>query len=238
MNGNKEYLPCTPKSGSLRKMRSSTLFALLLCWISSGCAQQPTVWILKERDQIGGHVVTTSGAPDIVEEEGGRSTCFKGEPDAALLDLNPITGLRTFTIEVLIKPRTAGSAEQRFLHIEDARAARVLMELRIVSPQEWALDTFLFDSQTNRLTLLDRTKLHSTDEWHWVALTYDGTTMAHFVDGVRELEGPLAFRAMEQGRMSLGVRLNKVSWYQGCIREVRFTPRALAAPQLQATRAH
>ena len=30
----------------------------------------------------------------------------------------------------------------------------------------------------------------------------------------------------------------KVSWYQGCIREVRFTPRALAAPELQKLRRH
>ena len=219
-------------------MRSPTIFALLLCWVASGCAQQPTVWTFKDRDLIGNNAVIFSGDPSIVEEPRGRSMCFKGEPDAALLDVNPIAGWANFTIELLIKPRTAGSAEQRFLHIEDARAARVLLELRIVSPQEWVLDTFLFDSPPSRLTLLDRTKLHSTDAWHWVALTYDGTTMAHYVDGVRELEGRVAFRAMEQGRMSLGVRLNKVSWYQGCMREIRFTPRALAAAELQKPPTH
>ena len=219
-------------------MRSPILFALLVCWVVPGCAQQPTVYTFEERDRVGDHVVTTSGAPALVTEKGGRSMCFIGEPDAAFLDVNPIASWNKFTIEALIKPRSAGAAEQRFLHIEDERAARVLLELRIVSPQQWALDTFLFDSQTSRLTLLDRTKLHSTDEWHWVALTYDGATMTHYVDGVRELEGPVSFRAMSPGRMSLGVRLNKVSWYQGCIREVRFTPRALAAPQLQTTRVH
>jgi hypothetical protein len=67
-----------------------------------------------------------------------------------------------------------------------------------------------------------------------VALTYDGKTMRHYVDGQQELEGGLAFRAMAPGRMSLGVRLNKVSWYQGCIAEVRFTRGALAPPRLQA----
>jgi hypothetical protein len=219
-------------------MRSPFLFALLVCWIATGCAQQPTVWTFKERDRIGNNVVTTSGTPIIANEKGGRSMCFKGEPDAALLDVNPIAGWSIFTIEALIKPRSAGTAEQRFLHIEDERTARVLLELRIVSPQEWALDTFLFDSPTSRLTLIDRTKLHSTDEWHWVALTYDGTTMTHYVDGVRELEGPVAFRAMSPGKMSLGVRLNQVSWYQGCMREVRYTPRALAAPELQKPPKH
>lgn len=200
-------------------------------------ARQPVVvWTFKDLDRIGKHAVTTSGSPHIVKEKGGRAICFQGEPDAAFLDVNPITGWKQFTIEALIRPGTAGAAEQRFLHIEDERSARLLLELRIVSPREWALDTFLFDSPQSRLTLLDRTKLHSTDEWHWVALTYDGTTMTHYVDGVRELEGPMEFRAMSPGKMSLGVRLTKVNWYQGCIREVRFTPRALAAPKLQKRR--
>ena len=211
-----------------------SMVLLFIGWMTAGCAQQPaTVWTFKEPDRIGNNAVTVSGKPGIVKDKDGRSICFKGEPDAALLDINPIAGLRSFTIEALIKPRPAGTAEQRFLHIEDERAARVLLELRIVSPKEWALDTFLFDSPENRLTLLDRKRVHSTDEWHWVALTYDGTTMTHYVDGVRELEGKLAFRPMSPGKMSLGVRLNKVSWYQGCIREVRYTPRALAADELR-----
>ena len=195
------------------------------------------MWTFDGLDRIGKHAVTKSGSPSIVNEKDGRSICFNGEPDAALLDLNPIAGWSSFTIEALIKPRSAGAAEQRFLHIEDERAARLLLELRIVSPQEWTLDTFLHDSPESRLTLLDRTQRHSTGEWHWVALTYDGATMTHYVDGVRELEGKLAFRAMAPGKMSLGVRLNKVSWYQGCIRELRFAPRALAATELRKPRA-
>jgi hypothetical protein len=215
------------------------VFALLVCWFATGCAQQPaTVWKFEARERIGNHPVILSGSPGIVKDERASSMCFHGEPDAALLDVNPIEGLGSFTIEALIKPNSGGAAEQRFLHIEDHRAARVLLELRIVSPEAWALDTFLFDSPESRLTLLDRTKLHPTAEWHWVALTYDGATMAHYVDGVRELEGKLAFRAMGPGRMSLGMRLNRVSWYQGCIGEIRFTPRALAPSQLQRPKAH
>lgn len=214
----------------------------LMLWVLSalaGCVQQAaTVWKLQMRDRIGGLVPATSGAPRIVEDSGGASMCFQGEPDAQFLEVNPIEGLRAFTIEALIKPVANGAAEQRFLHIEDERKARVLLELRIVSPTEWALDTFLHDSPESRRTLLDRAKTHSTDDWHWVALTYDGTTMTHYVDGVRELQGPLSFRAMAPGRVSLGVRLNKVSWYQGCIREVRFTPRALASTGLRKPRAH
>jgi hypothetical protein len=84
-----------------------------------------------------------------------------------------------------------------------------------------------------RLTLLDRGKLHAADQWHWVALVFDGETMAHYVNGRKELEGKVAFRPMTRGRMSIGVRLNKVSWYKGCIREIRLTPRALQEQSLQ-----
>lgn len=226
-------------SGSVRNMRYPKAFMLLACWFAAACAQRPAaVWKFERLDRIGNHSVTTSGAPTLIEEDRAQAICFKGEPDAALLDVNPIAGWNSFTIEALIKPHSAGSAEQRFLHIEDERAARVLLELRMVAPQAWALDTFLFDSPESRLTLLDRTRVHRTDEWHWVALTYDGETMTHYVNGVRELEGKLAFRAMAEGRMSLGVRLNKVSWYQGCVGEIRFAPRALPALELQKPRRH
>jgi hypothetical protein len=210
---------------------------MLMGWFAAACAQQPAaVWKIERLDRIGNHSATISGAPAIIEEDHAQAICFKGEPDAALLDVNPIAGWNAFTIEALIKPRSSGTPEQRFLHIEDERAARVLLELRMVTPTDWALDTFLFDSPESRLTLLDRALMHGADQWHWVALTYDGETMTHYVNVVRELEGKLAFRAMTEGRMSLGVRLNKVSWYQGCIREVRFTPRALAARELQKPR--
>jgi hypothetical protein len=220
-------------------MRRVGMFAVLLCSVTACVARPPPiVWSIEALDHIGKHAVTVSGSPDIVNEHGGRAMCFEGEPDAAFLDVNPIADFDHFTIEALIKPRTGGAAEQRFLHIEDERKARVLLELRIVSPGQWALDTFLFDSPESRLTLLDRTRLHATAEWHWVALTYDGATMTHYVDGERELEGKLFFRAMAPGKMSLGVRLNKVSWYEGCIREVRFAPRALAVSELQKPRGH
>ncbi len=228
--------PTEPRNPEIRR---AGILALLMCPLAACVAPQPaTVWTFERLDRIGKHAVTASGAPGIVKDDGGTAMCFQGEPDAALLDINPIAGWNSFTIEALIKPRPGGAAEQRFLHIEDERKARVLLELRIVSPGHWALDTFLFDSPESRLTLLDRTKLHPTGEWHWVALTYDGTTMTHYIDAVRELEGKLTFRAMEPGKTSLGVRLNKVSWYEGCIREIRFSPRALTGSELRKPPGH
>ena len=57
--------------------------------------------------------------------------------------------------------------------------------------------------------------------------------MTHYIDGVKELEGEVAFPAMAAGRVSLGVRQNKVYWFKGGIREVRWHANALKAEQLQ-----
>jgi hypothetical protein len=80
-----------------------------------------------------------------------------------------------------------------------------LLETRRTPASEWTLDTFLFVSPDVRLTLLDREKLHAADQCHWVALAFDGETMAHYVNGRKELKGKIAFRPMTSGRMAIGV---------------------------------
>ena len=57
--------------------------------------------------------------------------------------------------------------------------------------------------------------------------------MRSYVDGREELARPLTLVPLGTGRVSLGSRINRVSWFKGAIREVRFTPRALAAGELQ-----
>jgi hypothetical protein len=88
-------------------------------------------------------------------------------------------------------------------------------------------------SGASRLALLDRTRTHAAGQWHWVALRYDGRRMTSWVDGRQELQGALEFAPMKSGQTSLGVRLNRVYWFKGAIREVRFHPTALAGEALQ-----
>jgi hypothetical protein len=106
-----------------------------------------------------------------------------------------------------------------------------LLELRLDPDRTWCLDTFLKQGAAG-LTLIDRGRRHPAGSWHTVALSYDGTTMAHYVDGQRELAGTIAFGPMKGGRVSIGVRQNRVSWFRGRIRLVRITPEALPAEQL------
>jgi hypothetical protein len=203
---------------------------LLMPLVSIAAPASPTIWTLDRLDRIGGRTPRVLGAP-VLENNAIR---FDGARDGLILPVNPIAGSTAFTVEVLIRPETGGLEEQRFLHIQDEAEARLLLELRINPDGRWAVDSFLRDGE-HQLPLLDRTKSHAPGEWRWVALRYDGRNLAHFVDGVLEMEGAVAFRPMRsRGECSLGVRLNQVYWFKGAIREVRFHPVALRAEHLQA----
>ena len=190
------------------------------------------VWQIDSLERIGNHAVTVIGQPKVVETDHGKAIQFNGATDGLVLDVNPLQGLDTFTIEVVFRPDTDGPEEQRFVHFEEnASGNRALVELRRLPEGSWSLDTFLRHGQAS-LTLLDRTLTHASGSWHVAALTFDGKTMAHYVDGVLEQSGEVAFKPLGEGRMSIGVRLNRVSWFKGIIRTIRITPRPLAASEL------
>ena len=76
-------------------------------------------------------------------------------------------------------------------------------------------------------------KQHPADQWYWVALVYDDKKMLSYVNGKKELEGIVDFPPMTSGDISIGVRLNKVNWFKGLIKEIRFHPAALDSLTLQ-----
>jgi hypothetical protein len=193
----------------------------------------PVVWTLDNVTSIGGHRPTVLGMPKIVEAtRGGPALHFNGQSDGIRLMVNPLRRWTTFTIEVLFLPEADSPPAQRFLHIQDERGGRVTLETRSSDGNSWSLDMFLLSGE-NHHVLLDRTKLHPVGKWSWVALVYDGNKMTSYINGMKELEAKIAFAPMADGRMSLGVRLNRVFWFKGCIKEVRFTPAPLATDALQ-----
>jgi hypothetical protein len=198
-----------------------------------GPASQPamTVWVLDNLKSVGGNVPEVIGQPQVVTTPMGPAMHFNGESDGLLLSVNPINGWAAFTMEMLIKPEAGGPKEQRFLHVEDGDGNRGTMELRMLD-KGWALDTFLL-APPARLTLLDQTKLHPADQWTWVALVYQNGKMTSYINGAKELEGVINMVPMGDGKISLGVRQNHVSWFKGLIREVRFHAEALPADRLQ-----
>jgi hypothetical protein len=203
---------------------------------ASPAAPAPVVWKLDNLEKIGGQKLTLEGAPKVVRDASGMAALkFNGKDDGIIVPVNPLAGLKQFTIEILFSPDADGGEAQRFFHTADNEDRRALIELRLNKTGGWWLDTFLA-SDGNRLPLIDPAKVHRAGRWHWAALRYDGKRASHFVNGEKEREGEIALTPMSTGQTSLGVRLNRVYWFKGAIREVRFHPLALDAAALQRVR--
>ncbi|MHB9028523.1 MAG: LamG-like jellyroll fold domain-containing protein [Candidatus Latescibacterota bacterium] len=202
--------------------------------VLTGCGLKPedegpegsVTWRINTLENIGESSTSVIGNPRVINPSGGMAVLFDGENDGLIVNNNPISGAKVFTIEAIFRPDPGGPDEQRWLHIqEDTGDNRALLEIRLIG-EEWALDTFI-KSDENELTLYSGDFLHPLGRWHHVALIYDGALMRHYVDGKEELSGPLRIEPLVNGRTSIGMRLNYVSWFKGAVRKARFTPRAL-----------
>jgi hypothetical protein len=60
-----------------------------------------------------------------------------------------------------------------------------------------------------------------------VAQSYDGRFYRSYVDGALQGEAEIRFTAQGEGHTSVGTRINRVNYFNGAVREARFTPRAL-----------
>jgi hypothetical protein len=191
-------------------------------------------WHLKDREHIGKFSPAVLGNPVVKVEGKDSAIYFNGINDGLVIPAIPIEGWSAFTIEVLFKPDSDGPTAPRFIHAEDTSLNRVTLELRLTKDNQWYFDGFLKNGKTNKgVTLIDSTKLHPANRWNWAALIYDGKKMYSYINGQKELEGDIDFPPMMKGNISLGVRLNKVNWFKGQIREIRFHPEALQAKSLQ-----
>lgn len=191
-------------------------------------------WYLKDTKHIGEFSPTILGNPLVKVEGKDSSIYFNGVNDGLVIPAIPIEAWPAFTIEVLLKPESDGPPASRFIHMEDSLLNRVTLELRLTKDSQWYFDGFLRNGKSKKgLTLIDSTKLHPANKWCWTALVYDGNKMYSYINGQKELEAAIDFPPMTRGNMSLGVRLNKVSWFKGEIREMRFHPEAVQAKNLQ-----
>jgi hypothetical protein len=213
-------------------MKLPLLLAGLICAAPALATEPaPVVWRLDQATQVGGHPLTVLGAPKVVTEAGGPAMEFNGSSDGLFVPANPLAGWKAFTVEILFLPAEGGLAAQRFVHIQDPDW-RVMIETRLDGKGGWWLDTFLGNNHKGQ-PLIDPAHVHPTGRWYWAAVSYDGKHMTHYINGEKELEADTEFGPMTAGKVSLGVRQNKVYWFKGRIREVRFTPAALAPAALQ-----
>jgi hypothetical protein len=187
---------------------------------------QPVVWKVDNLEAIGGHKVTVIGAPRVIETDAGKAVEFDGRDDGLIVAANPLAALKQFTAEVVFRPAAGGPKEQRFLQFQpDGTQDRLLFETRLTPDNQWFLDTHLQSGQG--YTLYAEKFLHPIGPWVCATVVVDGKTMRHFVDGKEELTTDLHLMPQAAGQTSIGMRFNQVHWFQGAIREIRVTPKAL-----------
>jgi hypothetical protein len=221
------------------KRVKAVILAILFCTVGvvAPVIAQTKIWKLEDTSQVGNLKPLVLGNPRILREGREVALAFDGVDDGLVVPAIPIEGWRQFTIEVLFKPDLDGPREPRFIHFEDGELNRGTFEVRVTKKGEFYMDTFLKNGKSGKgLTLIDSNKLHPAGKWYWASMVYDGKKMTSFLNGEKELEGEIDFPAMTSGNISFGVRLNKVGWFKGAIKAIRFHPAVLDPKKMQRTR--
>jgi hypothetical protein len=226
------------KQSGLMMHRCLCLFITLWMFCGAGgihftkekaSTMKQTTWELNsDSSPVRGYPTQVLGAPKLIEIPQGKALEFDGKQDGIIVTANPLADVERFTLEVIFRPDAGGPKEQRFVHLQETGSEnRILIETRLSTDNRWFLDTYIRSGETDQ-TLYAEKFLHPVSEWFQAALVFDGGEMRHYVNGLQEMAAPIRYQPLKAGQTSLGVRLNRVFWFKGAIRMVRFTNRALA----------
>ena len=211
---------------------AGSVCVLLRCGDSTSPADsEHQTWTFDRLDEIGGHRPTVLGDPRVIDTALGKAIEFDGADDALFFDVHPLANAETFTWEAVFRP-DGGAVEQRWFHLSENPATgadpenRMLFEIRVIDDQ-WCLDAYV-QSGDARKALLDRSHLHPLGDWYHVAAVYDGREFRSYINGELDGAAELDLAPQGEGRSSVGVRINKVYYFKGAVRQARFTRRALA----------
>lgn len=166
-----------------------------------------------------------NGNPTIINSSFGEVVYFNGVDDALLLNEIPINNAKVFTLEMIFKPDENAPFEQRILHIGEIKGDRLLLEIRAVNTN-WYFDGFVASGK-NKLALIDDKLIHPLCKWYHVALVVTPNSLTTYVNGIKELHENYSFKPINNGKTSIGVRMNKVSWFKGTIYKIKITPKQL-----------
>lgn len=192
------------------------------------------LWQIDTLDNIGGHPTSIIGNPQVIVTDLGKAVKFDGDGDMLLIDANPLGDAKEFTIEIIFKPDGVypQNAEPRFVHIQDPddpSAKRVMIELRLTAEKTWYLDGFM-NTDNDKLALIDASLTHPTGQWMHAAVTYQNNLFKTWVNGVEELSGNVTYASeivAMNAKISLGARMNQVSWFSGIIKTLKVTQKVL-----------
>lgn len=209
----------------------STFFAFLFIatsFVSNGQNLETTLvteWSVASLLNEKANGVEVSGNPQTVNSPYGEAIYFNGLDDALFLKEMPLKSFETFTVEMIFSPEMDAPFEQRILHFGEISDDRILLEIRAVG-NNWYFDGFAASGENNK-ALIDETFIHPLGQWHHVAFVVTPVSLTTYVNGIKELQESFSFKPIESGQSSIGVRLNKRSWFKGTIYKIRITPKQL-----------
>lgn len=211
------------------RLHTFLLAGLLSVTASAQRASDTITWLFEDVHRIGGHKTELLGDPKVILTPQGKAILFDGVDDAIYVPSHPLAGAQTFTWEAVFRP-DGGAFEQRWFHLAEQENGadtgnRMLYEIRVTGGH-WYLDSFVA-SKTGSKPLLNKEHLHPIGQWYHVATVYDGKQFRNYVNGKLEGSADVQFAPQNAGRSSIGVRINKVNYFQGAVRLSRFTKRAL-----------
>lgn len=178
-----------------------------------------TEWQVSELLTEPSSKISISGNPKIIKTPYGEAVYFDGVDDAIFLDNMALNSLESFTVEMIFNPAGNSSFEQRILHIGEVSDDRMLLEIRAVE-NNWYFDGYVA-SDGNKKALIDERLLHSLEKWYHVAFVVTPTSLTTYVNGLQELHEDFVFKPITTGKTSIGVRLNKRSWFKGSIYKIK-----------------
>lgn len=191
-----------------------------------GLSNKFTEWIVADLIEGKSGNITIHGNPIVVKSPYGKVVYFDGIDDALFLNQIPLKGAKSFTVEMIFNPSKIDAPfEQRIVHLGDVSKDRILLEIRAVE-NNWYFDGFVA-SENNKKALIDEKLIHPLGQWYHVALVVTPNSISTFVNGKKELEEVFSFKPINTGKSSLGVRLNKRSWFKGSIYKIKVSTKAL-----------
>lgn len=232
----------------MNRIHQTTVLALIIvcATVVPRRAYCQTTWSIDNLTDIGGNATTVIGDPTVVSTPFGGGVLFDGD-DGLIVDANPIAGASTFTMEMIFRPDpivNRSSNQPRVLHVQSVPNPpdhRAILETRVVG-DEWYLDAFLRSQSagsanpnvTDSLTLVDPATRYALGEWYNLAMVYDGATLHAYLDGELQISGPIEVEPLLPGQTSLGMRWNRIRFFEGVISQVRFTRSALEPSEFLA----
>lgn len=188
------------------------------------------IWNTDNLKEIGGYPVTLFGNPVVKDFKFGSAIEFDGKDDGIIVKGFPFNKHASFTAEVIFNPYDSfpNNKEQRFLHVQSPNrgSRRFLIELRLNEKKQWYIDTHIRADSTF-LTCLAKEFPHPVNKWYHIVFTYNNGKARHFVNGVEEMSGEVKYIPIDSANVSIGMRMNQVSFFNGAIHSVAFSKREL-----------